>query len=265
MTQQLLLQYADGALSPEENRQVELHLADCAFCDEALEGILLCGTQAFATMVHEVTERVEALTSDGEEGKVIEFRPHIQPPVSETQPAATTPRTGFKRMLPFLGIAASLAVIATLGILLLGADSAGKIADTHFQLLDSGTRRSIEDPSRGIDDVVEAYDEAMNHFAQQNYKAAAPLFDKDHSSKAKLYAGDCYFMLKNYSLAAMRYKSVIEAQNGWEEQAEFNLALTFLKMDEVAQARMVLEKISLDGYHDFQKEAKETLDEVLGL
>ncbi|RBL91612.1 anti-sigma factor family protein [Chitinophaga flava] len=38
-TQQQLLDYVQGKLSAEEQHEVEMHLTDCAFCSEALEGL----------------------------------------------------------------------------------------------------------------------------------------------------------------------------------------------------------------------------------
>ncbi len=38
-TQDQLLAYVQGKLSPEERHEVELHLADCELCSEAVEGL----------------------------------------------------------------------------------------------------------------------------------------------------------------------------------------------------------------------------------
>ncbi|WP_143308856.1 anti-sigma factor family protein [Chitinophaga vietnamensis] len=38
-SQQQLLDYVQGRLSPEEQHEVEMHLADCDLCSEALEGL----------------------------------------------------------------------------------------------------------------------------------------------------------------------------------------------------------------------------------
>ncbi|MGN7818748.1 anti-sigma factor family protein [Chitinophaga sp. 22536] len=38
-TQQQLLDYVQGKLSAEEQHEVEMHLTDCEFCSEALEGL----------------------------------------------------------------------------------------------------------------------------------------------------------------------------------------------------------------------------------
>src|SRR6186713_2783650 len=38
-TQQRLLDYVQGRLTPEQQHEVELHLADCELCSEAVEGL----------------------------------------------------------------------------------------------------------------------------------------------------------------------------------------------------------------------------------
>lgn len=38
-TQEQLLNYVQGKLSPEEQHAVEMHVADCDMCSEALEGL----------------------------------------------------------------------------------------------------------------------------------------------------------------------------------------------------------------------------------
>jgi hypothetical protein len=38
-TQQELLDYVQGRLSPEQQHEVELHMADCEMCSEAVEGL----------------------------------------------------------------------------------------------------------------------------------------------------------------------------------------------------------------------------------
>ncbi|NSL87510.1 anti-sigma factor family protein [Chitinophaga solisilvae] len=38
-TQQQLLDYVQGRLSPEERHEVEMHLTDCELCSEAVEGL----------------------------------------------------------------------------------------------------------------------------------------------------------------------------------------------------------------------------------
>ena len=38
-TQQQLLDYVQGRLSPEQQHEVELHLMDCEMCSEAIEGL----------------------------------------------------------------------------------------------------------------------------------------------------------------------------------------------------------------------------------
>ncbi|HEX2900000.1 MAG TPA: tetratricopeptide repeat protein [Bacteroidia bacterium] len=276
ITQDVMLRYADGGLTDEQSRQVELHLVDCPLCDEALEGIMLCGAAQFERMVAEVGEKVTQITTESgeEKGKVIEFRPNINPPQANAVPAATTqPVSGFRRIFPFIGIAASIALVVTLGVFFM-QDSATKIADRNFSAIGAGDSRAVipESPTTpdavapGSDEEEAArFEEALSLYKAQKYQQAAVKFDQDRNPKAGLYAGDCYYLLGNYQLAALRYQKVIDAKQGLEDRAEYNLALTYLKMDEVAQARIILERISHNSEHDFSGKAKTTLEDVIGL
>lgn len=279
LSQAALVGYAEGTLSQAEMRNVELHIADCPLCEEALDGILLAGTSEFTAMANELGDRVDAqLEAETEGGKVIEFRPNINPPMAQradnTRPAT---RTGFRRIFPIVSIAAGLALMATLGIFYMNKTTPSGIADEHFIAMEAGVRSGHKKESPTTPDTTtvtiseadkaaaEAYDKGMGLYTAKDYAGAAAQFDKDFSSKGKLYAGDCYYLLGKYDLAAYRYKSVIEAENGWEGNAKYNLALTYLKMGETAQARKVLEEIIAEPDHDFLKAAKATLEEILDL
>ncbi|MFN8393464.1 MAG: tetratricopeptide repeat protein [Bacteroidia bacterium] len=280
LSQASLIGYAEGTLSPAELRSVELHIADCPLCEEALDGILMAGTSEFTAMADELGERVDAqLETETEGGRVIEFRPNINPPMAQrddmTRPAA---RTGFRKLFPIMSIAAGLALVATLGIFYMNRVTPADIADEHFIAMEGGSRKgkkvaeSPTTPDTAAAVVMtpemlaaEAYEKGMHLYINKDYAGAVTQFDKDYSSKAKLYAGDCYYLMGKYDLAAYRYKSIIEAANGWEEHAEYNLALAYLKMGEVAQARKILEGIKAKPDHDFNRAAIGTLEEVLGL
>lgn len=271
ISQDMLMQYADGTLPEAQNRQVELHLADCTDCDEALEGIMLAGTENYAKMVEEVGKLVEQrISQDSSEGaKVIEFRPNINPPQAAAIPVATTTRGGFKKALPFFGIAASLALILTFGIFFMG-DSGAKIADRNFEAMEIGTKRGavLESPdpsdlSANPNAASEAtYQEALDLYEAKNYQEAASKFDLSTQPKAALFAGDSYFLLENFTAAATRYQKVIDAKNGSEGHAEYNLALTYLKLDQVDKAKAILEAIAQNEEHDFVNKAKLTLQDV---
>lgn len=280
LSQATLVGYAEDTLSQAEMRNVELHLADCPLCEEALDGILLAGTSEFTAMANELGERVDAhLEAEAEGGKVIEFRPNINPPMAQradnTRPAT---RTGFRRIFPIVSIAAGLALVATLGIFYMNKMTPAGIADEHFIAMEAGVRRGghqLESPTTPDSSVeaisaeekaaTEAFEKGMERYTAKDYAAAAPHFDKDFSSKGQLYAGDCYFLLGKYDLAAYRYKGIIEAKNGWEGNAKYNLSLTYLKMGETAQARKILEEIIAEPDHDFVKAAEATLEEILDL
>jgi tetratricopeptide (TPR) repeat protein len=272
---EMLMNYADGSLANAENRLVELHIADCEFCDIALDGIMEAGAAVYASTVQKVEEAVEQRiqTREMEDGKVIEFRPNINPPQAAAVPIATTARFGFKKILPLIGIAASVVLIVTFGIFFM-SDSGSKIADRNFEALSISTRSAdvpespeggggnIESPASPSED---AFEKGLALYEARDFKGAASLFDKSSEPKASLYAGDCFYQLGDFKQAAARYQVAIDVKEGFEDHAEYNLAMTFLKMDEIANAKNLLEKMVQNEEHVFNNKAKEVLHDVSGL
>ncbi len=274
LTQEVIMQYVNGSLNKAESRLVELHVADCEFCSDALDGITEVGTQVYAATVQDVGDAVDERVRSGqkEDSKVIEFRPNINPPQAATVAATTTSRFTFKKVLPLFGIAASIALILTFGIFYMG-DSASKIADRNFEALSNTTRsvRAPESPDEAPANPSnaaasqDAFNNGLSHYESKDFKAAAALFDQSKNSQASLFAGDCYYQLGEFKQAAARYQSTIDAKQGHEQHAEFNLAMTFLKMEEIDNAKSLLEKMAQNKDHNFSQKANDALKDLAGL
>ncbi len=259
LTQAVLMKYAAGKLSGLELRKVEMHLIDCGFCDAAVDGYKDVGAQQFETMLHNLDTRItaheEQTTEEEEEEEekdnVIEFKPQVVQPAASVSP---------RRFLPIFGIAASIILLAVFGIMFMGGGrSASDIATDHFSA-------SLTTDARGLSDAqLVRYEEAELLHKEGKYEAAVSIYDSIDSLGATFHAGECYLQLGKYDLAAKRFQSVIDAQQDWVEDAQFDLSLTYLYQNRIPDATALLETIAGDAGHSYQKQAKETLAEVKDL
>jgi FimV-like protein len=81
----------------------------------------------------------------------------------------------------------------------------------------------------------------------------------------KLCAANSYYHEDKFPEAEARYQEIISNGNIWVRHAEYNLAVTYLKMGRTDEAKALLKEISDNEEHDFQKKAKELLKEVEAL
>lgn len=252
---ELLLKYANDELRGEEAHTVERHLVDCPFCEDALEGITMVGTKDFSDLLNEVNATISQHSQterEGENGKVIEFHPNTQPATS----TAGTSRKWFKT----LSIAASFLLLATIGVLLLRQPVTPEaIAAEYFQVFELGKTRSLENITANV------YGQAKALFQDKKYAEAAPLFDQVDSIQALYSAANCYYMVGNYPLAAARFSAVISKGDGYSEDSEFGLAMTYLMQDNIEGARKLLEAMSQDNRHNYTLMAKDALSKVKNL
>lgn len=65
-TDDVLLHYVQGKLSSEEKRAVELHIADCEMCSDAVEGLMLMqNPEEIIIIENELNTKIDTLTSSG--------------------------------------------------------------------------------------------------------------------------------------------------------------------------------------------------------
>ena len=249
ISKDVLLKYVDGQLSKEALRAVEKHLIDCPLCDTAYEGIQSVGTVEFQKILSNVSSRIQNHQQEDKDAEetdnVIEFRPTVHPPVAVRNT---------KRFLSFMSIAASIILIAVVAIMFLGGDSASSIADRHFKQLADETARGGAAQS-----LMEQADAMVK---SKDYAGAVAIYDQINTPEANYRAGNSYYAMGKFDLAATKFESVIAAAKDWVEYAEFHLALTYLKLDRIANAKGLLEKIGNNDEHVFSKQAKATLEDV---
>ena len=75
---QTLVRYARGLSSPEELRRVEMHLADCPFCSDAIEGMMMLDNETDLTAdIASLNSRINKASTTGT-GRIVPFRSYLR-------------------------------------------------------------------------------------------------------------------------------------------------------------------------------------------
>ncbi|HHG85540.1 MAG TPA: tetratricopeptide repeat protein, partial [Bacteroidetes bacterium] len=211
---------------------------------------LLSGTDQFSVMLSDVNAAI-ATRIDAVQEQAEEKAPEVQPTriLNSAKPKSS------RRL--YMSIAASIMLLATIGFFVLGSSPTPQtIAEEYFQVFELGQTRAATSTSEG------AYDQAKVLYQNKKFAEAAPLFDQVNSIKALYSAANCYYLLGKYDLASSRFRAVIDRGDGYAEDAEFGLAMTYLMQDKVEQADELLSNISQDNRHNYSLMAKDALEEI---
>lgn len=134
------------------------------------------------------------------------------------------------------------------------------IFEKYYQPLEADYTRSLEEDSN-------TYVFAMNAFCNKNYNLAFVQFkdlvaiDNENYS-ARLYLGVCGIELSEFSMAETQFKLIIESGDPFYKQdAEWYLALLYLKMEDVEKAKSIFEVIQLKS-GVFYKDASLVLNDI---
>lgn len=255
LSQDTLLRYVRNELPKMEVRMVENHILDCPLCNAAVEGLQSdqgAGFEALAASLRsKIQDRVEG-------GKVIEF------PVHKVQ-AAPKRRT----WAAGLSIAAAVAILFTFAFAFFGNQpSASSVADEYFHIqrphvVRSGVSGDVRGGSANTAHSSQTLNEGKTLMIEEEYEAAVKAFGQVNTGEAYFLAGDCNYALEQYEAAAKNYEKVIALQDSeYAHMAEFNLALTHLKLGKIEVARVALEKIAKNPLYIDNGSAAKALEDL---
>lgn len=109
------------------------------------------------------------------------------------------------------------------------------------------------DNSRNINDVIDAFKIAIENYNSEDYKLALIQFNDvvkaDHDNYlARFYLGVCGLELGEYKIAEIQFKAIIESRDPfYMRNAEWYLALLYLKIDQIEKAKSHLKSIHEKG------------------
>jgi len=105
--------------------------------------------------------------------------------------------------------------------------------------------------------------EAFDFYNNGDYAQALTRFSTiENKVVSAFYSGICYYELKNYQEAERSFQFIINhKRNLFYEQAEWYLALTYLKTDKVTQAKEILSQMSQKD-SPFSEQSLEILEKL---
>lgn len=138
--------------------------------------------------------------------------------------------------------------------------STQEVFERYFQTLEGYN-------SRNINDVIYDFEIAIENYNNEHYKLALMQFndvvkaDYDNYS-ARFYLGVCGIELGEYRIAETQFKKIIESRDPFYMQdAEWYLALLYLKIEHIEKAKLQLKRIH-EANGLFAKMASLVLDDL---
>lgn len=249
-SQEDLLAYAEGRLSEDKARMLEIALVDDPFLTDALEGIESVGNNAFSEMMLDLDARMETRLNqdEGEEGgKEIPFR---------SEPVPTPKRK--KPIWRWTSIAASVAMLVMTGVFFFG-NGGGGVMD-HIEAPSFSVDRGSQNDHG--DQLLSEYDRAGLLFEEERYSEALEIFKGLSGSSAKLMTGHTYFQMKEYKGAEDCFQQVMQLADFNLQDGEYHLALAMIQNGKKDQGLNLLKDISKNKRHAYIDQAKEALKDL---
>ena len=120
LTEEQLLRYAEGAMTREEERAVDRHIATCDMCSDAVEGALLISTPDFKKHSASIGDKIEKAFNE----KHLEKPKNTEGPLPKENTTTTLKPVRSLRLLRWVAVAAaSILVLATASVWLLTTDA----------------------------------------------------------------------------------------------------------------------------------------------
>ena len=258
LTKEQLLDYVNQQLTGSALRQVELHICDCPFCSDAVDGLAAEGTAGFEASLDRIRPDFSA-NAEEEAGKIIEFP--SQKAIEASAPAPAKRRN----FTAIFSIAAAVAVLLTFAFIFLGGSmTPNQIADEYFTLGELEGLRGGEPNNdslynsgkRKMEDAIKSEDKAL-------YQVAADDFRQVSTDEAAFRGGQCFYKAGKFADAEAEFKRAIAIdKTHYKDMAEFNLAITYLKLNRLDEAKSGLEKISQQKSHPEYAHAKDALKDL---
>ena len=219
--------YLNGSLQGDERHRVENHLLDCPFCDEAVEGLAL-------------------------------------------QKQAKAPRLRALRT-PLSRIAATLAliVIPALGLLVWKSTEHSRLYQAYFESYDSDLGmgfRNSDNSTTGTEmdatilEALEAYEEG--YFAESIPSFEKYLEEAGENSVIRFYIGMASLEAKEFDKAIRNFEIARTADQMYQEEANWYLALSLIHEKKVPEAKKILSDLATRPTGRYYEKAKELVSKL---
>ena len=238
-TEEILIDYLDNTLAPEQHQQVMNLLETDANTQQSLETLQLSVALIREQAILEQVQDARASFAGG--AKLVAM------PASR----GTAVVRSFSRS--FMKVAAVLLlVIAVGGIVKYTNTSNTSVYMDNYSSFDVATARGNNN-----DDAVELA------YRKKDWKTVETLVaaEKEKTAKNWFLAGMAALELKEYNQAIASFNAVIQKNKGaadayYQDEAEYYLAMSYLAANRGADALPILQKIRADKDHIFYKKAR---------
>jgi len=242
----LIENYLKGALSPEESALVKKRIIqDPDFAEkindykDVIDGIRLSGRDEFSAAVADWEKDIRK-----EEGGSREIR------------FTTFPKKYLRLAAVFLVL-----MMAALYIVISSrSDDPQELYASYFAPYEDVINVRDNSTTTGLSDAMEFYNKGDYKKASSSFQAYLSDHPDDHD--ARFYAGVSQLAAGSPELAIIDFEKVIQANTIFREQAEWFLALGYLKINNTTAAKNFLREISQKQGHDYQEKATELLRQL---
>ncbi|MBN2201479.1 hypothetical protein JW777_05945 [bacterium] len=225
--------YASSRAAARERREIEEHLAACAFCSEAMEGMEAAGDP------ESVGKTVSELKLAGRASRL-------------SRPAE---RKRGRRWAFALAAALPIAAVLLLTVFNRGPETAS-LFDSYFEPYPNTIPLfRTQEPAGWLENAMAEYDAG-------DYRSARVMLEtllrrEPENATAHFYAGIASLCLDDTRSALSHFReSALARGNDWEPQAAWYAALCHVRQGETANALVLLDSLSLAG-GPFSRESAE--------
>ena len=172
-------------------------------------------------------------------------------------------KSGTKHQILYLAIAAGIALLVTFYIVIENTlqKSPAVIAEAYYEpypALYGYTTRGEQNPKTD-------FEKAMNYYESSNYKEALKLLtdmkDPEKQELINFYLANTYLALDQFEDCESIYKDIMNNGETFQSQAEWFLAIAYLKDDKVDQAVPLLQDL-VSKNSDFSEKSDKLLKSI---
>jgi tetratricopeptide (TPR) repeat protein len=261
---ELIDKYLDGKLNQEEKSAFEqkLHTETALAEQVALQKKIIAGIKS--------TSRANLFQMlQEEDAKMPAYQPEVETEnetenivANKTEAKTITLNSASNRQMYYWAAAVILLLLVPVFFFLEKTNSSNDIFASYFSPYPN------QEVTTGDSSTLPA--QAMQHYGNRNYANALHIFEKMMGTDTDLAEAEVQFYKGNSHLALEHPKDAITcfeavlalAPNKYTEEAEWYLALSYVKINEEKKAEVLLKKVAADDEHPYKKDAQDLLKKL---
>jgi tetratricopeptide (TPR) repeat protein len=251
---ELIDKYLGGELKPEEKAAFEKRLAT----ESALSEQVALHRQIKASFKSSGRASLLAMLEE-EDARMPAYQEFAQAP--DKPEARTIAFDNRSRQMYYWAAAVILLLLAPFIFIIRNNTSPQRMADRYIPY------ENQQGPANS--DTADLSNKAMKHYEEENYALALPIFEKllgtqtAAEAEVQFYKGNSHLALNHAQEAIACFEAVLNMPaNKYTEEAQWYLALSYIKAEDKAKARELLNTIKDTEDHPFHKDATELLKKL---